>query len=393
MGTELERARTFDLTRSPSEQWNEEMLALVGATVLKGASTKAEQYYCLAVADSLNLNPFIDEIYFIKVKSRDGGGKVLKPYIGRNGLVAKATERGAYYQSAAVHENDRFEIEVTSTGRTKMTHRYGAKDRGPVIGAYAFLHGSSWKIPAFRYIDIEEYKPTFDEQWKEDASPWYNQTSAMAEKCAMIVAGRERLPLGNVLADGEIERVVQQTEAGPTRPTLAEGTPAEFDYDALAVLVSDPAGVRGLRATVEEANELDPVAWTPAKLEMVTAGMDAGDVAGLTARIRRDVEAVRTRTGRSPVSEAVDVQSPAEGARSPGAAPVAVAGDVIDVAPMSDRDAQRVASLEDQIQGLSDLLDAMGDDDPSRASEISDEMAHLEREANAIRNAAQSSLL
>lgn len=364
MSTELvTRERTFDLTRSPDEQWNEEMLKLVAATVLKGSATRSEQYYCLAVADSLNLNPFVDEIYFIKVKSRDGGGKVLKPYIGRNGLVAKATERGAYYQAAEVHENDVFEVETTTTGRTKLHHKYGHKDRGAIVGAYAFLHGP-WKIPGFAYIDIEEYLPTFDEKWKEDASPWYNQRAAMAKKCAMIVAGRERLQLGNVLADGEIDRVQQQMAAGAPETPQEE---TEFDWGS----VSAPQEmVERLRAAVEVANTIEALTWTPAKLQMLVPGLDEQAIVALAERIERENAAA----GRADVPEA----EPEE--------------EVVDAQPLTDEESARVEVLQNRIAKLKERLDD-GPWDEREQAELQEEMDQLGAELAAIGNPDQGSLL
>lgn len=357
----IHRDRSFDLTRAPSEQWNEEMLKLVAGTVLKGASTRAEQFYCLAVADSLNLNPFIDEIYFIKVKSRDGGGKVLKPYIGRNGLVAKATERGAYYDAAEVHANDEFEVERTQTGRVKMRHKWSPKDRGAIIGAWAMLYGP-WGHPAFSYIDIAEYKPTFDEQWKADGSPWYNQEAAMAQKCAMIVAGRQRLQLGNVLGDGEIERVAQQNGQGPA---LLTETPLAFDFDALPA--SQEIRDR-LRAAVDAANAVQADSWLPAKLEMLAAGRDEAGLIELIQRIEGDAASY--------------------------VEPEPVDGEIVDAEPVPDptpEQLERAAALQVRIAGLQERFDACADTDEAEA--LQQEIDMVGAELAAVGDASQQSLI
>src|SRR5579875_662347 len=128
------REGTFDLTRAPQERWNEEMLKVVAKNVFRGMEvTQPQLYFCLSVAESLGLNPMIQEIYFIPGKSRDGRGLAFVPYIGRNGLVMKASERGYYYESDTVHANDKFRIYRKADGERTCTHSYGAADRGEIV--------------------------------------------------------------------------------------------------------------------------------------------------------------------------------------------------------------------------------------------------------------------
>lgn len=268
----LELRRTLDLTRSPQEQWNAEMVDLVARNVFRGQDiTEKQLYYCLAIADSVGLNPLIDEIYFIPAKSRDGKGPAWKAYVGRNGLVSKAAERGYHFESETVHENDKFRMTRKRDGTVEVTHSYTQADRGEVVGAYSFLHDDTGRRkPAFFYAKLSEYKPEFDQEWKADASPWGNQLSAMIEKCSMIGSGRKRLQLGNLLSDGELPIVDEMRRVGPHSEPPADA--GAFDF---ATLTEDS----NLAATLEQATYA--AGWPAAKCEMVLRGLSDEQLRGV----------------------------------------------------------------------------------------------------------------
>lgn len=277
-GTAVEVRATLDLTRAPSEQWNAEMVATVAKNVFRGkAITQPQLYYCLSVAESLGLNPMIGEVYFLPSKSKDGAGPAWSPYIGRNGLVVKAAERGAYYESDTVHANDKFSMRRTRDGQVAVTHSYGSADRGEIVGAYAFLHFRNGDRPAFFYAKLSEYLPTFDQDWKMKASPWGNQRSAMIEKCAMIGAGRKRLNLGNVLIDAEGAIVEQMGSTGPRSVLAQEGDELDF-----AQFTDDPELAERLRLAAAGAG------WPAAKSEMVMAACSHDELEQIAAAIERE---------------------------------------------------------------------------------------------------------
>jgi hypothetical protein len=274
----------FDLTRAPAEQWDKQMLEMVAKNVFRGVQvTEMQLYFCLSIAESLDLNPMIGEIYYIPGKSDNGKGPALIPYIGRNGLVKKARQRTTYYESDTVHANDKFRMVRKADGQRTVTHSYGATERGPIIGAYAFLHDRNGvEEPAFFYAELEEYLPTFDADWKMSKSPWGNQRSAMIEKCAMIGAGRKRLDLGNVLADGEIERVQQMQEIGPpTVGRVSAEEQAEFSFDDL----TDDAELALRLQLATTALE-----WPPAKCDMALAGQPDERLREIADQLDAEVE-------------------------------------------------------------------------------------------------------
>lgn len=379
MTTAVELRRTLDLTRAPDEQWNDEMMRLVASQVLKRASTKSEQVYCLAVADALGLNPFIGEIYFIPSKSKDGSGPGLLPYIGRNGLVAKAAERNAYFESETVHANDKFSMRRRQDGTVAVAHSYGSAERGEIVGAYAFLHFRNGDKPAFFYAKLSEYLPSFDQDWKMAASPWGNQRSAMIEKCAMIGAGRKRLNLGNVLIDGEIARFEEQQARGPKQ---VESVPVEFDF---AQFTADPELARRLEDAAGAAG------WPPAKCEMVMTGQSTDALERIVAEM--EVEANRPATGH--VVDAPATPEVPEGDSPSEPTDTAEGGRMADEPPDADvlapEESERVDTLMARAAQLEQRMMAAPEASDEQAA-YSEELDQVNAELEALTNPDQTSL-
>lgn len=372
--TEMVR-RSLDLTRAPNEQWNEEMIQVVTKNVFRGKDiTQAQLYYCLNVAESLALNPLIGEIYFLPAKSKDGSGPAWAPYIGRNGLVKKAAERNAYFESDTVHANDKFTIRRGRDGEVHVTHSYGAAERGEIVGAYAFLHFRNGDKPAFFYAKLEEYLPEFDHDWKMKVSPWGNQRSAMIEKCAMIGAGRKRLDLGNAMIDAEGAIVEQMNEGGPrsSRPQL----PAEeIDFSQYT---EDAELAERLRVVTGAAR------WQEAKIEMLLAGRSHEELRELADRA--EAEAANLAASAAPAG-AESTPEPPEGERTTDPdVPVEDVTDaeVVDLDEHAEALRLRVAGLEQRLEGCAPETDEFRD--------LSDELEGVQAELDACTDPGQTSL-
>lgn len=358
------RDQTFDLTRAPQERWNKDMIEVVAKNVFRGKTiTEPQLFFCLAIAESLNLNPLTGEVYFIPGKSSDGQGPAYLPYIGRNGLVKKATERGYYYESDTVHENDKFRIVRGKDGERTCTHSYGHGDRGAIVGAYAFLHRrGGGETPSFFYAPWDEYVPTFDADWKLAKSPWGNQSSAMIEKCAMIGAGRKRLDMGNVLADGEIERVMQQQEVGPSSSPMVTAGSNEFDF---ATLTDDAELVDRLRAGAEAAE------WTAAKCEMSMTG--------------------RSHDHLVKIAEHLETLNRSEPVEPPDAEEEIADAEVVHE-PLTEEQQEHQAALQLQITDLEDRM-RMAAPDSEEAEVLQEEIDRVGAELAALNDPDQTTLL
>jgi hypothetical protein len=377
MSTALEVRRSLDLTRAPNEQWNEEMVKVVAKNVFRGKDiTQAQLYYCLNVAESLALNPMIGEVYFLPSKSKDGAGPAWAPYIGRNGLVKKANERGAYYESDTVHENDKFTMRRKQDGTMAVTHSYGSGERGAIVGAYAFLHFRNGDKPAFFYAKLDEYLPTFDQDWKMNASPWGNQRSAMIEKCAMIGAGRKRLDLGNVLIDAEGAIVAQMGDVGPrTAPPL----PAqEVDFSQFT---DDPELAAKLQAATEAAD------WPAAKCELVMAGRSREQLDAIADGLLLEAQANQARSGH--VTDAESPPEAQEGDTSSGAE--LSAEGVTDADVVDPEEAERIDMLMARAAQLEQRMMAAPDGSEEQVA-YSEELDTVQAELEALTNPDQTSL-
>lgn len=295
----VQRSRELDLSRAPWEQWHPEMVELMKKTVLTKAASNSEVYFCLALADSLGLSPFAGEVFFIPQKARDGDSGGVKPYVGREGLVKKATERGCYFEAETVCSADRFRVVRKSDGTKSCTHSYGHEsERGDIVGAYAFLHSKDPAVkPEFFYAPLDEYLPSFDQDWKMGKSPWGNQRSSMIQKCAMIGAGRKRLNLAGVLIDAEVDRYMQQQSERVPEGGGSAGPVDDFDF---ATIGDDIVAMR-LREAVEGARARDPEAWPSAKCQMSFTGRSNEELTEMAERIEAENEAA------GPVEDAVVV--------------------------------------------------------------------------------------
>jgi phage recombination protein Bet len=111
--------------------------------------TESEFAMFLNLGKSLNANPFTREIFAVKY-----GNASANIFCGRDFYRRKAQEQLDYdgLQSSAVYENDNFEVE---NGIPK--HKFGLKNRGKLIGAYAVVYRKNIKQPYFVFVDFLEY--------------------------------------------------------------------------------------------------------------------------------------------------------------------------------------------------------------------------------------------
>lgn len=402
--TALEARKTFDLTRAPNEQWNQEMVEVVTKNVFRGKDiTLPQLYYCLSIADALALNPMIGEIYFLPTKGRDATGPAWQAYVGRNGLVKKASDRRYHYESDTVHERDKFRMTRRRDGTVEVTHSYTQADRGEIVGAYAFLHDDTGKRkPAFFYAPLSEYLPTFDQDWKMGKSPWGNTRSAMIEKCAMIGAGRKRLDLGTALIDAEGAIVLQMAQGGPGAPRAAiEASVEDFEFSQVT---DDPDLAGELEEAVGRVNQLAPMAWPPARCEMVMAGKTDDELRALVETLKADAESLADQAPAGAASEPAGTDGSDAGAGSTpeGAdrteaenAPDEIAdAEVVHEPPVAEDPGPRTVSPEnvERLAGLdkrrAELEDVTNDPyaDERQRAEAATELEAIDHQARAITN-------
>lgn len=150
--------------------YDEEMVQAISDTVAQKAN-RSELIMFLKVAQNYGLDPFRKEIWFTKI---DGKPTIMT---ARDGYVKIAKQNPAFekLQSAAVYENDDFNVSWENGELKSFTHNHGIKDRGDCVGAWASLkyHGLE---PLFIFVQTEEYD--------KKKSVWKSNKAAMIRKVA-----------------------------------------------------------------------------------------------------------------------------------------------------------------------------------------------------------------
>lgn len=152
--------------------YDTEMVETIKNTVAKGASD-SELFMFLSVAAQYDLNPFLKELWFIKM----GGQPTIMT--SKDGLVkiCKKDPNCSKIQSGTVYENDEFEITYEDFEISGFKHRFNAKERGEILGAWASVTYKNDKKPMFVYVSFDEYNAK--------NSTWRKYPSAMIEKTAI----------------------------------------------------------------------------------------------------------------------------------------------------------------------------------------------------------------
>lgn len=130
--------------------FTEEEVAVVKNTVAK-KTTDTELAYFLNVCKSVELNPFLKEIWCYK----DNKGNLLV-FAGRDGFLKKAQKSPLWngITSSEVRENDKFEMDIPNA---KISHVTNAKDRGKIIGAYAIVRPKNLELTTIEWVDFHVY--------------------------------------------------------------------------------------------------------------------------------------------------------------------------------------------------------------------------------------------
>ena len=165
-------------------QYDRNMVETIKSTVAKNA-TDEELIMFLTLANEYNLDVFKRECWFIKYGNKDP-----QIFTSRDGFVkiAKQDENFKSINSFAVYENDDFEIEQQMTEKgleiTGFKHKFQAKDRGKILGAYCVIEYHT-KKPLITYCDYKEYASNTP-IWKKNASAMIRKVSEK-EACRLSV--------------------------------------------------------------------------------------------------------------------------------------------------------------------------------------------------------------
>lgn len=153
--------------------FNEKQLATLKATIAKDATHEEFQMF-VEICNHAQLNPFINQIYFIKM----GGKPTIQ--ISAEGVQAIARRREDFdgIIAAVVKENDDFEADIAEG---TVIHKVKSMVRGQTVGSYCIAKRKGFPnvLVLITSDQVEHYKTGFNK------SMWTNNFEDMIQKHAV----------------------------------------------------------------------------------------------------------------------------------------------------------------------------------------------------------------
>jgi hypothetical protein len=241
---------------TPERPWelDNEAITILKNSVAKGASDE-ELKYCLTVARRYKLDPFKQQIWFVKRwdSSADNGhgGKgayVWNPQVGINGLL---------FAAARDHKSMFGSVSLPEFGPMQTQEWTNDKGKTLTFNAPEWARVKVWKKG--------EPEPTEAQAWWDEYAPfdlakapfWRKMPRRMIAKCATALAIRQAYPdLGGVYIPEECERMNE--DFTPEGRQIVEAPSGGSHAAAQAVLAEKLAGTRPLAPSEPEKPILEP---------------------------------------------------------------------------------------------------------------------------------------
>lgn len=304
----------------------------------------------LVTCATYGLSPIMGEIWLIpqRVKVRDGDAESMqnryKPAVGRDGFLSIARRDARYrgLKGAVVCEHDSFEVDYDgSPGEPRVLHRFASKPtifeedgqspenyRGRILGAWAkcMVEGQD---PVFYFASLREHGK-LEQAWEWGDKPgekilhWLDEggkltldrgvtgrpkmrwagaweyVSAMILKAAQSYVLRIGFGITGLAPADEMrmndDALALQLDSQPQGGRAMIGS-GEFDWSALDA----PEELRErLRSAIDAANELAPMSWSAAKIEMVLLGRPVEELEVRAGEIEHEADLYSSRIDRPP---------------------------------------------------------------------------------------------
>ena len=173
-------------TISTAPKWDARQVETIKKTVAVGASNEELDMF-LSLASAYDLNPFLKEIWCIKM----GGRAIITT--SRDGYL-RIANRDQHFRglvSDAVYANDRF-------AKTKdgVEHSYSSGDRGQIVGAYALVYRDDRNYPTYFFAPFRDY-------YKRGGT-WDQYPHAMILKVAEAMALKRAFSISGLVTQEEI---------------------------------------------------------------------------------------------------------------------------------------------------------------------------------------------
>lgn len=239
---------------APEKPWllNQEEVTLIKNSIAKGASDE-ELKFCLTVARRYKLDPFRQQIWFVKRwdsgADNGKGGKgsfVWTPQVGINGLLfAAARDHAQEFGSVSLPEH------------------------GPMIKVYKEIQGPEWaKVKVWKKGSAQ---PTEAMAWWTEYAPadmdkapfWRKMPRRMLGKCATALAIRQAYPdLGGLYVPEEMERMGEDYTANG-RQIVEQGGSVQAAQAVAQRIIKDHAEGHILDMKPETKPEPEIITITP----------------------------------------------------------------------------------------------------------------------------------
>jgi phage recombination protein Bet len=228
---------------------------LIRRTIAPDA-TEHELALYLRLCQTYGLDPFRRELVMVKRRRRKPSGdyEVTPVFITTRDGYLKIAQRDPGYagiESAVVCEADHFEFDV---GNHTIVHRFPAKERGKIIGAWAVAYHKS-RPPVMAFVTFEEY-------YDPDSETWKTHPSAMIQKVAEVFVLRRQFGITGIVAQEEMTRDLSTpaTEVVDAEPVQAADNKQPRTAPANGPAKALPSPTDFWKA-VRAAAPGDPIAW------------------------------------------------------------------------------------------------------------------------------------
>lgn len=170
--------------------YKSEEVAIIKNTIAKN-TTDTELAYFLSVCRSVNLNPFLKEIWCYK----DAKGNLIV-FAGRDGFltIAQKDSRWNGMLSAYVCENDTFKLNIP---QGTVEHEFGQGERGKITGAYAIIKPKGCDMPTVSWAAIKDYDKGYN--------TWNSNKGAMIVKVAETMSLKKAFGISGLQSEYDFE--------------------------------------------------------------------------------------------------------------------------------------------------------------------------------------------
>ena len=229
-------------------------VAIVKSTVAKN-TTDTELSYFLMVAKKVNLSPFLKEVWCYKDNKNN-----LIVFAGRDGFltIAQRDKRWNGILSAEVRENDVFGIDYF---KAEITHQIKAKERGKILGAYAYVKPKNCDTATIEYVDFDTYNRNF--------GSWKTHPADMIKKVPEIKALKKAFGIAGLQSEYEFDVVSDRAI-----PIDTEDNPGVNEIQYLESLIHTSAYDDDAKELME--NKLSDLTWS--EYETMLADLKANQV-------------------------------------------------------------------------------------------------------------------